>query len=210
MTTEATIRLLVAEDHFLAGYALVAYLGGVPGLQVVGKAETGHEAVRLYRQHKPDVVLMDLMLPEMDGLAAIGAIVSADAAARTLVLSNLDSEEDIHRAVCAGARGYLRKDVSGDVLVQAIKRVHGGGRFFPPEVVEKIADRSTHSELTARELDVLRQLALGRTNQQIADALGLRESTVRIYVSNVIVKLGAKRRTEAVALATKRGLVRMP
>jgi len=133
--------------------------------------------VRLYQQERPDVVLMDLGLPELDGVAAMRAIVAADAHARVLVLSNLDSEEDIHRALQAGARGYLRKDVAGDVLLQAIRRVHAGGRFFPPEVAEKIADRSTHSELTAREMDVLRQLADGRTNQQNLDFLATRIRT---------------------------------
>lgn len=201
------VRLLVAEDHFLARYALVEFLGEQPGFVVVARAESGREAVELFRAHRPDVVIMDLRLPEMDGFAAIEAICAAAPGARVLVLSNFESEEDVHRALRAGARGYLRKDVSGEVLLDAIRRVHAGGRYLPPDVAEKLADRALQAPLTARELDVLRLVCRGLSNKQIGAALKLKESTVRIYVSNVLVKLGAKRRTEAIAVALKRGLV---
>lgn len=206
--TAAGIRVLVVEDHFLARFALVGFLGDQSDMQVVGKAESGSEAITLFREQRPDVVLMDLVLPDLDGFSAIEAIRREDARARILVLSNVASEEDIHRALRAGARGYLRKDTSGDTLIEAIRRVHAGERYFPPEVAALIADRSVKSDLTARERDVLRLLVSGVSNKEIADALALRESTVRIYVSNVLVKLGAKTRTEAAMIALRRGLVR--
>lgn len=202
-----SIRVLVVEDHFLARFALLEFLGDQPDMVTVAKAESGREAVALFREHRPDVVLMDLVLPEMDGQAALQAIVRETPEARVLVLSNLDGEEDIHRALRAGARGYLRKDVTGPVLLDAIRRVHMGHRYFPPEVAEKLADRALQVELTPRELEVLRLLCAGKSGREIAATLKLRESTVRIYISNVLVKLGARRRTEAIALAIKRGLV---
>jgi two-component system NarL family response regulator len=201
------IRVLVAEDHFLARFALVEFLGEQGDIVVIAKAESGREAIDLYRAHQPDVVLMDLRLPDLDGFAAIEAICGASPNARVLVLSNFESEEDVHRALRAGARGYLRKDVSGEVLLDAIRRVHAGGRYLPPEVAEKLADRALQTALTARELDVLRLVCKGLSSKQIGAELKLKESTVRIYVSNLLVKLGAKRRTEAIAVAIKRGLV---
>lgn len=208
MTATGPIRVLVAEDHFLARFALVGFLQDQIGVQVVAKAEGGIEAVNLYREHKPDVLLLDLDLPELDGFSVIDAIKRDNPAALILVLSNLDGEEDIHRAVQAGVRGFLRKDVSGDMLLEAIRRVHAGQRYFSPEVAAKIAQRSSQSDLTPRELQILERLVLGMSNRHIAEALSLRESTVRIYVSNVLVKLNVKSRTEAVILALKRGIVR--
>jgi two-component system, NarL family, response regulator len=202
------IRLLVVEDHFLARFALVGFLSDQEGMSVVAKAESGHEAVELHRLHHPDVVLMDIALPTMDGIATIEVLRAEDPEVRVLVLSNLSSEEDIHRALEAGARGYLRKDTTGEALVEAIERIARGERYFAPDVAALIADRAVKDDLTPRERDVLDKLIEGLANRQIAEALSLRESTVRIYVSNVLVKLGAKSRTEAVIIALKRGLAR--
>jgi DNA-binding NarL/FixJ family response regulator len=202
------LRILVVEDHFLARFALASFLGGQADMEVVGKAEGGREAIELFKKVAPDVVLMDLDLPEMDGFSAIANIIALAPAARILVLSNLEGEADIHRALRAGARGYARKDIAGDALIDAIRRVHRGQRFLPPELAAKLAERSVQAELTPRELDVLALICKGESNRGIATTLGLRESTVRIYVSNILVKLGVERRTEAIAVAMRRGLVR--
>lgn len=208
MSQSPAIRILVAEDHFLARFAIVGFVGDQSDMQVVATAETGPQAVTLWRAHAPDVVVMDIALPELDGISAMEAIRRENADARILVLSNLDSQEDVHRALRAGARGFLRKDTPGQVLLDAIRRVHAGHSFFGNDVATTIAERSIKKELTPREMDVLRQLAAGATNREISQVLGLQEGTVRIYVSNILVKLGVKRRTEAVLEALRRGLVK--
>ncbi|MDX2020526.1 MAG: response regulator transcription factor [Deltaproteobacteria bacterium] len=202
------IKVLVVEDHFLARFALVSFLGGEAGMDVVAKTESGREAITLYRTHRPDVVLMDIMLAELDGLATTRLILQEDPGAKILILTSLYSGEDVHKAVTSGARGYLRKDVPGDVLLAGITRVAEGGKFFPPDVAEKMADRSVQSPLTPREDQVLQLLCKGLSNREIALALELKEGTVRIYISNLLVKLDARRRTEAVSEAIKRGLYR--
>jgi len=202
------IRILSVEDHYLARLAVTTLIGDQPDMEVVGTAESGNEAIELYQRLRPDVVLMDVRLPEMDGVAATEAICHRDPSARVLVLSNYESEEDIMRAVSAGALGYLKKDVKGEVLIEAIRKVRDGIRYFPQEIAERGGDRSSRSNLTPREIEVLDLIFKGLSNREIADRLTIGEGTVRIHVSNVLLKLGVKRRTEAVAVALKRGLLR--
>lgn len=202
------IRVLVVEDHFLARLAVTTLIEDQSDLEVVGAAETGRQAIALYEDRKPDVVLMDLRLPELDGVAATTAIIAAHPGARVLVLSNYENDEEVAAAVAAGARGYLKKDVSGSVLLDAIRRVAQGLRYLPSAVADKLADRQTQAALTTREVDVLGQVFKGLSNREIGRALEITEGTVRIHVSNILLKLGVKRRTEAVAVALRRGIVR--
>jgi DNA-binding NarL/FixJ family response regulator len=208
MSASAPIKVMVVEDHFLARFALVSFLGGEAGMDVVAKTESGREALSLYRTYRPNVVLMDVMLAELDGLATTRSLLREFPDAKILILTSLYGSEDVHRAVTSGAHGYLRKDVPGDVLLSAIRRIADGGKYFPPDVAEMMADRSMQSQLTPREDEVLHWLCKGSSNREIAEALSLKEGTVRIYVSNLMVKLGVRRRTEAVSEALKRGLFR--
>lgn len=203
-----SIKILTVEDHFLARLALSTLIEDQADMKVLGTAESGREAVEIYSKLNPDLVLMDLRLPEMDGVEASRQICEKDPNARILVVSNYESEEDVSRAVEAGALGYLKKDASGDVLLEAIRRVAKGERYFPQEMPEKTNDRSPRSTLTPREIEVLDLIFKGRSNREIADMLTIGEGTVRIHVSNVLLKLGVKRRTEAVAVGLKRGLLR--
>jgi DNA-binding NarL/FixJ family response regulator len=208
MNAPASIKILTVEDHFLARLALSTLIEDQSDMKVLGTAESGREAVEIYDKLQPDLVLMDLRLPEMDGVEATRLICEKDPRARILVVSNYESEQDVSRAVEAGALGYLKKDASGDVLLQAIRCVAKGDRYFPQEMPDKPGDRSPRSTLTPREIEVLDLIFKGRSNREIADMLTIGEGTVRIHVSNVLLKLGVKRRTEAVAVALKRGLLR--
>ncbi|MDZ4695536.1 MAG: response regulator transcription factor [Deltaproteobacteria bacterium] len=207
MTPPKAIRILTVEDHFLARLALSTLIGDQKDMEIVGTAESGREATVQYAKHKPDVVLMDLRLPEMDGVETTAAICGVDPRAHILVVSNYESEEDVGRAIAAGALGYVKKDVNGDVLISAIRTIHAGQRYFLQKVVA-VDDRPARSTLTPREIEVLDHVFRGRSNREIADLLTIGEGTVRIHVSNILLKLGVKRRTEAVAVALKRGLLR--
>ena len=201
------IRVLVVEDHFLARLAVTTLIGGEGDMQVVGTAETGWQAVRLYEELKPDVVVMDMKMPEMDGVAATAAICRAAPHACVLALSHYEKEEEIARILDAGARGYLKKDVEGGRLLDAIRRVARGEQYLPPEIARQIEDRDPRGGPTRRQQEILRLIAQGMSNAEIAQALEISEGTVRIHVSNLLFKLGVKRRTEAVAVALKRGLL---
>lgn len=207
MSEAQDIKILTVEDHFLARLALSTLIEDQSDMKVVGTAESGREAIDLYEKLAPDLVLMDLRLPEMDGVEATRLICERHRQARILVISNYESEEDVNRAVVAGALGYLKKDVSGDVLLEAIRRVAAGARYFTQEPTER-PDRSARSSLTPREIEVLDLIFKGRSNREIADKLAIGEGTVRIHVSNILLKLGVKRRTEAVAVALRKGLLR--
>lgn len=206
--SRASIRVLVVEDHFLARLAVTTLVGDASDMTVVAVAETGKQAIELVAAHAPDVVLMDLRLPELDGVGATAAICAAHPGARVLVLSNYESDEEIAGALAAGARGFLRKDVSGPELLDAIRRVAQGLRYLPANVANKLAERQGQAALTTREVEVLEHVFKGGSNRDIARALDITEGTVRIHVSNILLKLGVKRRTEAVAVALKRGILR--
>lgn len=206
MTEPEPLRILVAEDHFLARLAVTTVLEGELGMTVVGHAETGWQAVDLYRKLRPHVVVMDLRMPEMDGVAATAFICREDPAAKVLVLSQYENEEDVKAAVAAGALGYVKKDVAGATLVEAIRVVARGQKHLPAVATDVTIEAS--NQLTRREIEILQLVFEGRKNAEIAVALAISEGTVRIHVSNVLSKLAVKRRTEAVAIALKRGLLR--
>lgn len=203
-----TLRVLVAEDHPVSRAGLVSLVDAASDMSVVGEAADGLAAVAMFRQHQPDVTLLDLRMPRMDGLAATAAIRQEHPAARIIVLTALQGDEDIHRALEAGARGYLLKDVSRQELLDAIRQVHNGQRWVSAAAARRLSERPADAdELTPREIEVLRHIALGERNKEIAAALGISEPSVKDYVNRIFSKLGVRDRTRAVALALGRGLV---
>jgi two-component system NarL family response regulator len=189
---------------------LVAILHqGEPDLEVVGEAGDGREAVTAWRTLKPTVTIMDLQLPGQSGVEAIIAIRREDPEARVLVLTTFDGDADIQRALEAGARGYLLKSVRRTTLIEAVRAVASGQRYLPPATAARLVEAMEAERLTPRELDVLRLLALGQRNREIAENLGLAEPTVKIHVNNLLRKLQVKDRTEAAVVALRRGLIHL-
>ena len=204
------IRILVADDHAVVRMGLVSLIHSEPDLEVVGEAEDGRQAVDLFRQLRPDILLADLRMPEMDGVAMTQAICREAPEARVVILSSYDGDEEIYRVLEAGARGYLlKKDSLGDDMLKAIRSVHGGHHYIPPAVAAVLAQRMHRSELTPRELEVLRAIADGLSNKRIAGRLTITEGTVKIHVTNILGKLGVSDRTEAVTAAIRRGILRL-
>jgi DNA-binding NarL/FixJ family response regulator len=179
------------------------------GLQVVAEAANGEEAIEAYVRLRPDIVLMDLRMPVMDGLTATRAILADDPNARIIVLTTYDGDEDIHRALSAGARGYLLKDMMRTELIGVIRAVHRGHRGIPAPVAARIAEHTPRIGLTPREIEVLRFVADGLSNGQIAERIGRTEGTVKVHLKNILQKLDAHDRTEAVTIALRRGFIRL-
>ena len=204
-----TVRVLLVEDHFLARMALRGVLNGRRDMTLVAEAGNGNQAVELYREHQPDVTIMDLGLPQLSGLEAIKRIRSQDSGARILVLTNFGGSEDVHRALEAGASAYLGKDTGGEELIQAILAVDRNQPYLPKPIAERLAERDPSNELTARELAVLDLLVKGCTNRDIAHTLGMAEKTARIHVSNILRKLEVADRTEAAVAALHRGIIHL-
>ncbi len=204
-----TARVLVADDHPVVRAGLVALVSQQGDLELVAEAENGERAVTLYREHQPDVVLMDLRMPVVDGVEAIRAITAEFPAARILALSTYEGDADIRRALDAGARGYLVKDMLLTDVLTAIRAVHRGERVIPPTVAAQLVKHSERSQLTERELEVLQLVAKGLTNKQAADAIGRTEETVKIHLKNIYAKMSVADRTEAVTVALSRGLIHL-
>ena len=203
------IRIIVADDHAVVRQGFVALISTVPDMIVVDEATNGREAVDLFRRHKPDIVLMDLRMPVMSGVEAIEAIRQEFSAARIIVLTTYDGDEDIYRALQAGARGYLLKDVFFEELQTAIRNVHRGLRHIPKAVAERLVDRMSGSELTSRELEVLKLIVKGKSNREIGIALAISEATVKSHINNILSKLGVTDRTQAATTALQRGIVHL-
>ena len=209
MKKKNALRVLVADDHPVVREGLAALINRRPDMAVVAEASTGQEAVEQFLLHRPDVALLDLRMPEMDGVEVIAAIREQVPTARLVVLTTYADEEDIHRSLRAGARGYLLKDAPRHELLDCLRAVHDGQTVIPPAIALKLASRLMATELTPRELDVLRLLATGQSNKQIAAALFIAEGTVKIHVNALLRKLEAADRTGVVTLALKRGLLRL-
>jgi DNA-binding NarL/FixJ family response regulator len=208
--SEGKIRILVADDHAVVRMGLVALIHSEPDLEVVGEADDGRQAVELFRRLRPDILLADLRMPDMDGVSMTQAVCRDSPSARVIILSSYEGDEEIYRALEAGARGYLlKKDSLGDDMLKAIRSVHGGQHYIPPAVAAILAERMHRSELTPRELDVLKAIANGMSNKRIADRLDITEGTVKIHVTNILSKLGVSVRTEAVTAAIRRGILRI-
>jgi DNA-binding NarL/FixJ family response regulator len=188
---------------------ITAIVNARSDMNVVAQAQTGEEAVALFTRCRPDVTLIDLKLPGMNGVATIKAIRAVHPTARFIVVTTYEGDEDIHRALEAGAQGYIIKGMPYQVLVQALQRVHSGRRFLPPPVVDALAARMPDSDLSARELEVLGLLVAGKSNKDIAHSLGITEATVKSHVSAILMRLNVNDRTQAVVTALQRGLVRL-
>jgi two-component system NarL family response regulator len=203
------IRILIVEDHHVVRQGLAALLATVEGMVVIGEAADGQHGVEMFRQQQPDVTIMDLRLPVLSGVEAITKIRQDFPAARIIVLTTFDGDEDIYRALQAGARGYLLKDMSGDELMEAIRTVHAGRSRIPAAVAQRLADRVGGHDLTPRELDVLRLIVTGKSNKEIGSALKISEATVKTHINSLLGKLGVTDRTQATTTALQRGLVHL-
>ncbi|HEX4231833.1 MAG TPA: response regulator transcription factor [Bryobacteraceae bacterium] len=204
------IRILVVEDHHVVRQGLVALIRTVPDMTVVAEAADGAQAIELFRQHRPDIAIMDLRLPVMSGVDAIAAIRRDFPTARIIVLTTFEGDEDIFRALQAGARGYLLKDMFGDELMDAIRAVHAGKTRIPAPVAQRLAERMGGPSLTGRELDVLRLIVDGKSNKEIGASLFISEATVKTHINSILSKLGVSDRTQAATTALQRGIVHLP
>ena len=209
MNQSRSIRILVAENHEIVRDGICAIINHQSDMIVVGEAKDGKQAVELYQKHQPDVALMDLRMPVLEGVDAIAQIKSEFDRAKIIILTTYDTDEDIYRGLQAGAKGYLLKDISAEILATAIRTVNQGEKYVPPEVAMKLAERITTSELTNRELDVLKLLTKGNSNQEIGSILNITKGTVKFHVNNILSKLDASDRTQAVIIGLKRGLTRL-
>jgi DNA-binding NarL/FixJ family response regulator len=203
------IRILVVDDHTVVRQGLVALLNTVPGLSVIAEASDGQEAVDAHRKHKPDVTLMDLRLPKLGGADAISLIREESPGARIIVLTTFDGDEDIFRALQAGAKGYLLKGTDADELTAAIRTVYAGKSKIPAFVAEKLAERMGGPALTTRELEVLKRIVAGRSNKEIAGDLHISEATVKTHINSLLSKLNVNDRTQAATTALQRGIVHL-
>ena len=202
------IRILLVDDHFVVRTGLRAILEDEPDLSVVAEAEDGRQAVELFRVHRPDVTLMDLRMPGLDGVEATRQIREEFPQARVIMLTTYDGDQDILRAVRAGASGYVLKDLTGSELVHAVKAVHEGKTYMPEAVASRLAESLSRPELTPRELEVLKMVVKGLSNKEIADALEMSEHTAKTHLKSILAKFGVRDRTEAATAALQRGFVR--
>lgn len=201
------IRILIVDDHPIMRVGITALLASNKEMEVIAQAGSGEEAVKLNAQHRPDITLMDLRLPGISGVETIRSIRSQSPKARFIVLTTYEGDEDIYQAMEAGASGYLVKGMPQEMLINAIKKVHTGGRYLPPPVSQALTSRTRDSNLSNREREVLRLLANGKSNREIAGQLGITEATVKCHVSVILMRLNASDRTQAVVTALQRGLI---
>jgi DNA-binding NarL/FixJ family response regulator len=207
MTADETIRVLVVEDHHVVRQGLVALLNVVDGIEVVAQAADGVEAIAQFRKYLPNVTLIDLRMPRLSGVEVIQRIRMETPQARFIVLTTYDGDEDIYRALQAGARAYLLKGMTTDDLVSTIRAVHAGKSHIPPAVAQRLAERMGTEELTPREFDVLEQIVRGLSNKEIATELDISEATVKTHINSLLGKLGVTDRTQAATAAIQRGIV---
>jgi DNA-binding NarL/FixJ family response regulator len=209
MTAPAQIRVLSVDDHPLLREGLAAIINNQPDMSLVAEAATSSEAVLRFREHRPDVTLMDLRLPDASGIDAMIAIRTEFADARIIMLTTFEGDVEIQRALEAGARGYMLKSTPPRELVEVIRQVHAGKKRVPAEVASHLAEHLMDEALTSREIDVLRHIAGGNRNRDIAEQLCISEETVKVHVKHIMEKLGASDRTQAVAIAVRRGIIQL-
>lgn len=207
MNKTEQIRLMIVEDHFVVRVGLAAIINSQPDMLTVAEASNGRQAVELFAQHQPDVTLMDLRLPGLNGIEAMHLIIAQFPKARIIVLSTYGGDEDIFRAFQAGARAYFLKDIKGQDLIAAVRAVRAGQRPLPPEIAARLAERLPRSELSPREMEILKLIAKGMSNREIAGALNISEGTVRVHASNIFAKLDCSDRAQAVSEAFQRGII---
>lgn len=202
------IRILLVDDHIVLRMGLVTATSGEPDMVVIAEAENGVDALKAYRQHRPDVVVLDLRMPGLNGIETIRLLREEAAQARILVFSNYAGGDEVFEALKAGAAGFVVKEMALDRLLEAIRQVHRGEQYVPPEIATRLHGRVL-SQLSARELDVLRLLARGLSNKEIGAALHVVEGTIKIHVTNILAKLGVADRTQAILTAVKRGIIQL-
>lgn len=207
MKNTKPIRILVVDDHFMVRMGLSASLNVEPDMEVVAEVGTGEAALQAYREHQPTLVIMDVRLPGMSGSDAVAAIIREFPDAAILMLSTHSGEEEIYRSLQAGARGYVLKSVMRDELLRGIREIFAGHRYVDSTVAAVLATRVSHRALTSREVEVLRMVAQGLGNKEIAAALNIAEVTVKLHVSHVLEKLNVRDRTEAATAALQRGII---
>ena len=207
--SDKKIRLIVVDDQAVVRQGFVALINTVPDMEVIAEGINGQQAIDLYRQHQPDVMLIDLRMPVIGGVEALTTIRREFPEARLIVLTTYDGDEDIYRSLQAGAKGYLLKDMFFEELESAIRSVHAGSRRIPAVIAERLAERMTGSILTARELEVLELIVKGQSNKEIAVSLKISEATVKSHVNSLLSKLGVTDRTQAATTALQRGLVHL-
>jgi DNA-binding NarL/FixJ family response regulator len=209
MTTAAAIRILIVDDHPIVRMGISAIINARTNMVAVAEANSGEEAIALFRQHAPDVTLMDLRLPGMGGVEAIRAIRAISPKARVVVLTTYEGDEDIHQALKSGAQGYLIKGMPHEDLIEALLRVHAGELFVPRPIADALASRTPGGHLTPREKEVLSLLVEGKSNKEIGVSLDISETTIKSHVSVILMKLGASDRTQAVVIALQRGILHL-
>lgn len=202
------MRVLLADDHAVVLEGLSAMINRQPDMEVVAEASNGLDAVALWRTHRPDVGLLDLRMPALDGIAVIAELRRLDPTARLIVLTTYDTDEDIYQSIRAGASGYILKDARRDEVLDAIRRVHAGETHLPPDLSTRLARRISDNPLTEREHDVLVLLADGKSNREIGAQIHIEETTVKSHLKSIFTKLHVATRTEAVSVALRRGLLR--
>ena len=206
---DALIRILIADDHPIVRDGLNAVINDQPDMEVVAEAVNGKETVQLALQQRPDVLLIDLRMPQLNGVEAIHAIRAEWPQARMIILTTYDGDEDIYRALQAGAQAYLLKGMPRTELLDTIRAIHAGHKRIPPEVAAKLAERISASQLTERELEVLQLIVAGQSNKEIGNSLSITEGTVKAHVNSILGKLGVHDRTQAVTEAIRRGIIHL-
>ena len=209
MKRSTKIRIVIADDHFIVRIGLVALVSTEPDMQVVAEAADGKQAVELYARFKPDLILMDLRMPLKGGIEATAEICEKDPDARVLMLTTFDGDEDIYRALQAGAQGYVLKSSTGGTLIPALRTVAAGEKWIPEEVASRLAARQAFEQLTPREVQVLQHLAKGLANKEIADVLNISDHTAKDHLKSILGKLKVVDRTEAVTAALQRGIIHL-
>jgi DNA-binding NarL/FixJ family response regulator len=207
--TSPRIRVLCIDDHVLVREGIAALINRQADMQVIAEAASGGDGIQQFRVHRPDISLVDLRLPDISGIEVIAGILGDNPDARIIVISSFEGDVDIRRALSAGARGYVLKGMPREALLEAIRRVHRGGKAIPPEVAAAVAAHLTDEPLTPRELEVLTVVATGAHNRGIAATLGIAEDTVKMHIKSIMAKLDAQDRTEAVTTALKRGIIHL-
>lgn len=208
-SSSSPIRILIVDDHPIVRNGLALMVKYESGMETLAEASSGAEAIEQFRRYQPDVTLMDLRLGDMNGVEVIAAIRQDFPTARIVILTTYDTDEDIYRGLQTGAKGYILKDAPLDELLKAIRTVHAGQQYIPPEVGAKLAERLSRPQLSERERDVLQLMAQGKSNQDIADSLHIKENTVKYHVNNILSKLSVSDRTQAVLMALKRGIANL-
>ncbi len=209
MNNEARIRVLSIDDHPLVREGLAALINDQADMRVVGQGSTGHDAIQRFREHQPDIVLMDVRLPDMSGIDAMITIRSEFPEARIIMVTSSEGDVEMQRALAGGARGYMLKSMPPNDLLEAIRKVHVGKKAIPSEIAARLANHMSDEALTAREVEILQQVAEGNRNRDIAERLFISEGTVKVHIQHIMEKLGANDRTQAITIAVRRGIIHL-